>query len=110
VGLTASAQAQLGEIEGVYATNEDGCTDAATKITITEASVTGTEFRCQLGDYVPIGTGLVGMNSVCTYRDGQSRSGVLVLDVGNGPNILISVPGQNELWRADEWVTLYPCS
>jgi hypothetical protein len=105
-GLAWSANAQTGDILGVYSTTKDrhGCKASSAKVVIRQGSIQGPAFRCAIANSRPAGTGLEAYDATCSHA-GQSTSGVLALDTGNyHHHIELSLPGSD-----GAWIPLYPC-
>jgi hypothetical protein len=105
-GLAWSANAQTGDILGVYSTTKDrhGCKASSAKVVIRQGSIQGPAFRCAIANSRPAGTGLEAYDATCSHA-GQSTSGVLALDTGNYyHHIELSLPGSG-----GAWIPLYPC-
>jgi hypothetical protein len=92
--VAASAEAQISpNYFGIWATNPSKCGDPSAQIVIQEEVVKGPDFRCSIGAPIPgIGTGLAGWDAECSYTGGQSASGAIVIDAGNGPTTYLNFP------------------
>ena len=103
--LAVSLSGQPGNADDyhtTYATQKGGCA-AGPLITWTETSISGSGFKCTLGESRSAGSGLAAYNGTCKV-DGTSVTDMVVFDLGNSPErFSLAVPGK-------DWVSMYPCT
>jgi hypothetical protein len=105
--FVSNANAQLSDIKGTYTTGD--CADSAARMIIKEDAITGADFRCSIGQPQQIGTGLAGFEAACSTKHGQGKRGLFVIDFSEEPALLVSIPGINARYKAEEWIRITRC-
>ncbi|MFT5111719.1 MAG: hypothetical protein ACI8P9_001039 [Parasphingorhabdus sp.] len=93
------------DIQTSYAENKSDCQgDFANLVYINRKSIIGPGFSCSIEGLSPAGTGMVGVDAVCSVN-GKLHQGKGGLDLGNyADHFELSIPGK------EAWQPLYPCS
>ena len=93
------------EIQTYYRTADTQCTDDRRElISIYGRSVVGPSFMCALEAPTAAGTGMIGIEGVCSVN-GKLSEGILSMDLGNfNDHFELALPDE------EEWISLYPCT
>ena len=93
------------EIQTYYRTADSQCTDERRElVSIYGRSIVGPSFKCALEALTPAGTGMIGIEGVCSVN-GKLSKGMLSMDLGNfDDHFELALPDE------EEWISLYPCT